>query len=57
MLSLLLYQESPVTVMLRCLGCGFSFIVTYPEAGPVEANTIPVACGHCRGTRWASHAE
>ena len=56
MLSLVLTQESPVTVMLRCLGCGFSFTVTYPQAGPVEANTLPVACGHCRGTRWSSQA-
>ena len=57
MLSLVLTQESPVTVMLRCLGCGFSFTVTYPKAGQVEeANTLPVACGHCRGTRWSSQA-
>jgi hypothetical protein len=49
-----LIQESPVTVMLRCLGCGFSFTVTYPKAGEIDANTIPVACGHCRGTRWTS---
>jgi hypothetical protein len=43
-----------VTLMLRCLGCGFSFTVTYPKAEPVEPNSLPVACGHCRGTRWTS---
>jgi hypothetical protein len=45
-----------VTVMLRCLGCGFSFTITYPKAAPAEANSaLPVSCGHCRGTRWSSH--
>jgi hypothetical protein len=50
------FQESSVTLTLRCLSCGFSFTVTYPKAGQVEANTIAVACGHCRGTRWSSQA-
>ena len=56
MLSLMLYSGDRMTVMLRCLGCGFSFTVTYPQAGQVEASTMPVACGHCRGTRWSSQA-
>jgi hypothetical protein len=56
MLSRVLYSGDRMTVMLRCLGCGFSFTVTYPQAGQVEASTMPVACGHCRGTRWASQA-
>ncbi|MFL5401525.1 MAG: hypothetical protein ACJ8BF_01770 [Gemmatimonadales bacterium] len=46
-----------MTVLLRCLGCGFSFTVTYAQAGPAEANAMPVACGHCGSTRWASHAS
>jgi hypothetical protein len=43
-----------MTVLLRCLECGFSFTVTYPKGGEAEANTTPVTCGHCRGTRWSS---
>jgi hypothetical protein len=46
-----------MTLMLRCLGCGFSFTVTYPKPVQVEANTLPVACGHCRGTRWSSQTS
>jgi len=48
-------EESPVTVLLRCLNCGFSFTVTYPEPVPVEADSGSLACGHCRSTRWSSH--
>jgi hypothetical protein len=49
------FQEMVVTVTLRCLNCGFTFTVTYPTAHPAE-DPKPVACGHCRSTRWASQA-
>jgi hypothetical protein len=44
-----------MTVTLRCLNCGFSFIVTYPEQRGDDAIT-PVACGHCRCTRWSTQS-
>lgn len=49
-------EESPVTVILRCQNCGFSFTVTYPTQDTLEADTIPVACGHCRSTRWSAQS-
>jgi DNA-directed RNA polymerase subunit RPC12/RpoP len=42
-----------VTITLRCLGCGFSFTVTHLKSDP-EAHARPIACGHCRSTRWSS---
>jgi hypothetical protein len=50
-----LQGELPVTVLLRCLNCGFSFTVTYREPAPIEAGSMSLACGHCRSTRWSSH--
>jgi hypothetical protein len=44
-----------MTVTLRCLNCGFSFVVTYPPSG-ADTSTMPVACGHCRCTRWSSQS-
>jgi ribosomal protein S27AE len=49
-------QENEVTVLLRCLNCGFSFVVTYPANRPIHDSTMPVACGHCRSTQWSSQA-
>ena len=49
--------ENTVTVTLRCQNCGFSFIVTYPASAGGETDAIPVACGHCRSTRWSSQAS
>jgi len=54
MLGAGLNQESVVTIMLRCLNCGFSFTVTYPTAEPPMDKTRPVVCGHCRSTHWSS---
>jgi hypothetical protein len=45
-----------VTVLLRCLNCGFSFVVTYPAGRQVQDSSMPIACGHCRSTRWSSQA-
>lgn len=50
-------KENPVTLTLRCQNCGFSFIVTYLAASRNEAEAIPVACGHCRSTRWSAQAS
>jgi len=50
-------QEIRVTVTLRCQNCGFSFIVTYPASTQGETEATPVACGHCRCTRWSSQAS
>jgi hypothetical protein len=44
-----------MTVTLRCLNCGFSFTVTYPDSR-ADASYTPVACGHCRCTRWSSQS-
>lgn len=52
-----LAQEIAVTVTLRCQNCGFSFTVTYPASTPGEAEATPVACGHCRCTRWSAQAS
>ena len=43
-----------MTVMLRCLNCGFSFTVTFPSVEPPLDKTRPVVCGHCRSTHWSS---
>jgi hypothetical protein len=43
-----------MTVMLRCLNCGFSFTVTYPTAEPPHDRTRPMVCGGCRSTHWSS---
>jgi hypothetical protein len=45
-----------MTVWLRCLNCGFSFVVTYPVNRPIHDSTMPVACGHCRSNYWSFHA-
>jgi hypothetical protein len=42
-----------MTVLLRCLGCGFSFTVTFPNPSSIENSVLPVACGHCRSTQWS----
>jgi hypothetical protein len=49
-----LHQETWVTVMLRCLNCGFSFTVTYPTGDPPQDKTRPMVCGGCRSTHWSS---
>jgi len=49
-----LHRESWVTVMLRCLNCGFSFTVTFPSVEPPLDKARPVVCGHCRSTHWSS---
>jgi hypothetical protein len=46
-----------VTVVLRCLNCGFSFTVTYPTADPPRGEATPVICGHCRSTHWSSQTS
>jgi hypothetical protein len=45
-----------MTITLRCLNCGFSFTVTAVAPEPADESTRPVACGHCRCTRWSSQA-
>ncbi|HEY3012148.1 MAG TPA: hypothetical protein VGJ36_05335 [Gemmatimonadales bacterium] len=45
-----------MTVILRCLNCGFSFTVTYPTADSAQENAQSVTCGHCRSTHWSSQA-
>jgi DNA-directed RNA polymerase subunit RPC12/RpoP len=51
-----MHRRAKVTVTLRCLNCGFSFTVTALIPDPADENTRPVACGHCRSTRWSSQA-
>ena len=45
-----------MTIVLRCLGCGFSFKVTHLKPD-LEAHVQPMACGNCRSTRWSSHTS